>query len=140
MPASTPDPVDAPRVASADRRLRLRRRALLGAILALEGVLLGYAGTSVIAAMALMAPSPSPRPITLTPAAWGLLYQTVRFPSRSDHLLIRGWLMPGPLHRLLSTRQQTVQRTIIVVHGTPGNRSSSLVLPVSAALVQHGFA
>jgi dipeptidyl aminopeptidase/acylaminoacyl peptidase len=110
------------------------RRVLLGAILALEVVMLGYAGASVMAATALMAPNPSPRSISQTPAAWGLLYQTVSFPSRSDHLLIRGWLMPG----LLPDGKQTVQRTIIAVHGIPGNRSS--VLPVSAALVQHGFA
>src|SRR5262249_21741430 len=44
--------------------------------------------------------------------------------------------MPG----LLPDGKQTVQRTIIVVHGFPGNRSDSLVLSVSAALVQHGFA
>jgi fermentation-respiration switch protein FrsA (DUF1100 family) len=65
-----------------------------------------------------------------------LVYKTVSFPSRTDHLLIRAWLMPG----LLPDGKQTVQRTIIVVHGIPGNRSDSLVLRVSAALVQHGFA
>src|SRR5260370_28238699 len=95
--------------------------------------MLGYAGASVMVAMALMAPNPSPRPTPQTPAAWGLLYQTVSFPSRSDHLLLRGWLLPG----LLPDGTQTVQRTIIVVHGIPGNRSS--VLRVSATLVQHGF-
>jgi dipeptidyl aminopeptidase/acylaminoacyl peptidase len=65
-----------------------------------------------------------------------LLYQTVSFPSRTDHLLIRGWLMPG----LLPDGKPTLQRTIIVVHGIPGNRSDTLVLRVSAALAQHGFA
>jgi dipeptidyl aminopeptidase/acylaminoacyl peptidase len=103
-------------------------------MLALEVVMLGYAGGSVMAAMASMSPNPSARTITQTPANFGLSYQTVSFPSRDDHLLIRGWLMPG----LLPDGRQTVQRTIIVVHGIPGNRGS--VLSVSAALVRHGFA
>src|SRR5215510_3899904 len=97
MPAPTKATSRTPRASTLSPRQRLRRRVLLGAILALEVVLLGYAGASVLAAMALMAPNPnsSPGPIPQTPAAWGLLYQTVSFPSRSDHLLIRGWLMPG---------------------------------------------
>ena len=136
MPALTTATSRPPRASTPSPRQHLRRRVLLGAILALEVVLLGYAGASVMAARALMAPNPSPGPLTQTPAAWGLLYQTVSFPSRGDHLRIRGWLMPG----LLPDGKQTVQRTIIVVHGIPGNRSSSLVLPVSAALVRHGFA
>ena len=135
MPAPTKATRRTPRASTLSPRQRLRRRVLLWAILALEVVMLGYAGASVMAAMALMTPYP-PRPITQTPAAWGLLYQTVSFPSRSDHLLIRAWLMPG----LLPDGKQTVQRTIIVVHGSPGNRSDPLVLSVSAALVQHGFA
>src|SRR5262249_3901386 len=133
MPASTKATSRTPRASTLSPRQRLRRRVLLGAILALEVALLGYTGASVISAMTLMAPSP--RPITQTPAAWGLLYQTVSFPSRSDHLRIRGWLMPG----LLPDGTQTVQRTIIVVHGFPGNRIDSLVLRVSAALVQRGL-
>ncbi len=132
MPAPAKATSRTRRASTLSPRQRLRRRVLLGAVLALEVVMLGYGGASVIAAIALMAPNP--RPITQSPAAWGLRYQTVKFPSRSDHLLIRGWLIPG----LLSDGTQTVQRTIIVVHGIPGNRSS--VLRVSAALVQHGFA
>jgi pimeloyl-ACP methyl ester carboxylesterase len=134
MPAPTKGTSRTTRASTLSPRQRLRRRVLLGATLALEVVLLGYAGISVMAAIALIAPTPSPRPMTQTPAAWGLPYQTVSFRSRSDHLLIRGWLLPG----LLPDGTQTVQRTIIVVHGFPGNRSS--VLRVSAALVQHGFA
>ncbi len=133
---SATTPGSSPRTSIPSPRQLLRRRVLLGAILALEVALLGYAGASVMEARALMAPDSGPRSITQTPAAWGLLYQTVSFPSRRDHLLIRGWLMPG----LLPDGKQTVQRTILVVHGIPGNRGSSLVLSVSAALVQHGFA
>ncbi|HEV2461959.1 MAG TPA: alpha/beta fold hydrolase [Ktedonobacterales bacterium] len=134
MPAPTTAIRRTPRASTLSPRQRLRRRVLLGAILALEVVLLGYAGASVLAARTLMAPFSGPVAITQTPATWGLLYQTVSFPSRSDHLRIRGWLMPG----LLPDGKQTLQRTIIMVHGIPGNRSA--VLRVSAALVQHGFA
>ncbi len=54
-------------------RQRLRRRVLLGTILALEVVVVGYAGASAIAAMTLMAPfSTSPGRVTQSPATWGL--------------------------------------------------------------------
>ncbi len=135
MPAPAKATTRTPRAPTLSPRQRLRRRVLLGAILVLEVVVLGYAGASVMVAMALMAPT-NPLPITQTPAALGLLYHTVSFPSRTDHLLIRGWLMPG----VLPDGKQTMQRTIIVAHGIPGNRSDPLVLHVSAALVQHGFA
>src|SRR5260370_37891917 len=90
MPAPTTATSRAPRASTLSPRQRLRRRVLLGAILALEVVMLGYAGASVLAARALMAPNPNARPLAQTPAAWGLLYQTVSFKSRSDHLLILG--------------------------------------------------
>jgi fermentation-respiration switch protein FrsA (DUF1100 family) len=134
MPALTKAISRTPRASTLTPRQRLRRRVLLGVILALELVLLAYAGASVTGAMAIVAPNHTPSPIPQTPAAWGLVYQTVSFPSRSDHLLIRAWLMPG----LLPDGKQTLQRTIIMVHGIPGNRSA--VLRVGAALVQHGFA
>jgi hypothetical protein len=94
MRAPTKATSRAARASTLSPRQRLRRRVLVGAILVLEVVMLGYAGASVIAAMGLLAPNPNPPPITQTPAAWGLLYQTVSFPSRTDHLLIRAWLMP----------------------------------------------
>jgi dipeptidyl aminopeptidase/acylaminoacyl peptidase len=134
MAASTPAPLLGLRAAKASPRKQLRRRALLCASLVLELLVLGYAGLSVVAAMHLM--TQNPQPLTQTPAALGLHYQTVSFPSRVDHLQIRGWLMPG----LLPGGKQTVQRTLILVHGSQSNRSDPLVLQMSAALVQHGFA
>jgi uncharacterized protein len=134
MPASSGTPLFAQRAASAAPRKRLRRRLLLCAILLLEVLVLGYVGISVTVAIHLMAPDP--QPLTQTPAAFGLLYQTVSFPSRDDHLQIRGWLMPG----LLPDGKQTVQRTLILVHGSQSNRSDKLVLHLSAVLVQAGFA
>src|SRR5215813_13091264 len=131
MPASSPVPHFAPRAARAAPRQRLKRRALFYATLVLEVLVLGYAGLSISVAVSLMAPDP--QPLTQTPAAVGLLYQTVSFTSRDDRLLIRGWLMPG----LLPDGKQTVQRTLILVGG---NRSDTSMLHLSAALVQHGFA
>ena len=136
MPAPTKAASRTQHASTLSPRQRLRRLGLLGASLALELVVVVYVGASIMAAMGLMAPNSNPVPINQTPAALGLLYKTVGFPSRTDHLLIRAWLMPG----LLPDGKQTLQRTIIVVHGVPGNRSDSLVLRVSAALVQHGFA
>jgi dipeptidyl aminopeptidase/acylaminoacyl peptidase len=134
MPASTPASRSEPETIGATWRKRLRRRSILWALAALEVLVLAYVGISVTAAESLM--NPAPQPLTQTPAAFGLLYQTVSFSSRDDHLQIRGWLMPG----LLPDGQRTVQRTLILVHGIPGNRSDSLVIQLSADLVRHGFA
>jgi dipeptidyl aminopeptidase/acylaminoacyl peptidase len=136
MPAPATATSSTLRTSTLTPRKRLRRRVVLGAILVLEVMMLGYAGASVLAARTIMGPNSSPGQLPRTPAAWGMLYQTVSFPSRGDHLLIRAWLMPG----LLPDGTRTLQRTIIVVHGIPGNRSSSVLLHVSATLVQHGFA
>src|SRR6185312_16312161 len=95
MPAPTPAPLFTPRAARSTPRQRFRRLALLSAALGLEVLALGYLGLSVSVAVHLMAPDP--HPLTQTPAAFGLLYQTVSFPSRDDHLQISGWLMTGEL-------------------------------------------
>lgn len=77
-----------------------------------------------------------PLPITRTPAACGLTYRDITFLSRTDHLQLRGWLIPG----ILPTGRLTTGRTLILVHGTGSNRASPLVLGLSCALAQRGFA
>jgi hypothetical protein len=52
MPAPTTATSRTPRASTLSPRQRLRRRVLLGAILTLEVVVLGYAGASVLAAKA----------------------------------------------------------------------------------------
>src|SRR3989441_1308281 len=78
------------------------------------------------------------KPLYSTPAAFGLNYQNVTFPSREDHIQLRGWLIPG----VLPNGSLTVQRTIIFVHGTRTNRADEAagLLNLSVALARHGFA
>jgi fermentation-respiration switch protein FrsA (DUF1100 family) len=77
-------------------------------------------------------------PILKTPAALGLSYRDVRFPSREDHLLLRGWFIPG----VLPDGQLTARRTIIVVHGTRANRTDPSIglLDLTGQLARHGLA
>jgi len=77
-----------------------------------------------------------PLPITKTPAAFGLQYRDVTFLSREDHLRLRGWFIPG----VLPNGHLTVQRTLIMVHGTRSNRAAPLLLNLSSALARRGFA
>src|SRR6266550_9169358 len=78
------------------------------------------------------------KPLYSTPAAFGLKYQNITFPSREDHIQLRGWLIPG----VQPGGTLTVQRTIIVVHGTRTNRADkdAGLLNFSVALARHGFA
>jgi fermentation-respiration switch protein FrsA (DUF1100 family) len=95
-----------------------------------------YSGVSIYAASQLVyAPQVMPKG---TPADAGLAYKDITFESRTDHLMLRGWFIPGvvsPGH--LSTRQ-----TIIMVHGIRANRSDpgAGLLDLSDALAKHGFA
>jgi pimeloyl-ACP methyl ester carboxylesterase len=77
-------------------------------------------------------------PIYATPASLGLQYKDVIFPSRDDHLLIRGWFIPG----VLPNGHLTTQRTIIMVHGNSTNRADkgAGILNLSGALIRHAFA
>jgi fermentation-respiration switch protein FrsA (DUF1100 family) len=77
-------------------------------------------------------------PITKTPAAYGLSFQDVSFPSRIDHVQLQGWYIPG----VLPDGQLTTARTIIMVHGTRRNRADSAagLLDLSGALARRGFA
>ncbi len=74
------------------------------------------------------------KPATTTPASLGLNYRDVSFLSREDHLLLRGWLIPG----IMPDGHLTVERTIIQIHGAQGNRAQ--VLDVDAAIVRRGIA
>jgi len=96
----------------------------------------GYISLSMI--IATQVAYVQPKPITRTPAALGLSFQDVAFPSREDHVLLRGWFIPG----VLSDGQMTVQRAIIMVHGMHSNRAAEELglLDLSAALARHGFA
>jgi dipeptidyl aminopeptidase/acylaminoacyl peptidase len=112
-------------------------RRLVAVLLVISGLLmLGYAGVSLYAAT--LVHQGAPLPITQTPAALGLAYRDVTFPSRTDGLQLRGWFIPGTL----PNGQLTAKRTIVFVHGNDGNRMApdNGLLDLSAAFARHGFA
>lgn len=78
------------------------------------------------------------KPLYSTPAAFGLQFRYVTFPSREDHVQLKGWFIPG----VLPNGKLTSQRTIIFVHGTRTNRADPKagLLSLSVALARHGFA
>ena len=55
-------------------------------------------------------------PLERTPATYGLSYQDVVFPSRVDHLTLRGWLI-APV-----ANGGAAGRPVVAVHGRGGNR------------------
>ena len=78
------------------------------------------------------------KPLYATPTSLGLQFKYVTFPSRVDHMQLKGWYIPG----VLPDGKLTSQRTLIVVHGTRTNRTDQKagLLNLSGALARHGFA
>ena len=67
-----------------------RAQRIIVILLTISGVLaFTYASVSIGLAM-ILAYQPQ-LPVTQTPASLGLRYRSVDFPSRDDHLLLRGW-------------------------------------------------
>jgi pimeloyl-ACP methyl ester carboxylesterase len=112
-------------------------RWLVGGLLVLSALLItAYTALSLyIATQLVYVPQ---KTITKTPADLGLKFQYVTFPSREDHIQLRGWFIPG----VRPDRSLTSQRTIIVVHGSRTNRADPGVgiLDLSAQFARHGFA
>jgi uncharacterized protein len=112
-------------------------RRFVAVLLLLSGILtLAYVVISFsIATMLVYVPQ---KPLYSTPAAFGLQYRNVTFPSRRDHVQLQGWFIPG----VLPNGSLTAHRTIIMVHGTRTNRADkgAGLLQLSVALAQHGFA
>lgn len=81
---------------------------------------------------------PPRKAIVKTPAEYGLNYLDVSFPSRQDHLMLRGWFIPG----VLPAGQLTTARAIIMVHGLDSSRAApeAGLLDLSVELVRQGFA
>src|SRR5215467_10895071 len=120
------------RIRAGHRAHRLVRALLIGSQL----LTFSYMGLSMV--IATQVAYTQPKPITRTPAALGLSFQDIAFPSREDHVLLRGWFIPG----VLSDGQMTVQRALIMVHGMHSNRAAEELglLDLGAALARHGFA
>jgi len=131
----------APTVSTAIGR---RTRRIVAGLLVVTGlVTLAYSGLSTYVATVLV--HGPPLPITHTPAGYGLAFQPVEFPARVDHLAIKGWFIPGVLGNGASS-QLTVDRTIIIVHGSGTNREDNdpikgvRILDFYAHLAERGFA
>ena len=123
-------------VISPKRKGRKARKLLLALFIGLEVLILSYIGISFFVATQMV--YAQPKAITETPAALGLTYRDVSFLSRQDHLLLRGWFMPG----VLPNGQLTTERTIIMGHGLHDNREAldGGLLNLGAALIHKGFA
>jgi uncharacterized protein len=78
------------------------------------------------------------KPLYATPASLGLQFRYVTFPSRDDHVQLRGWFIPG----VLPNGHLTTQRAIVFVHGTRTNRADKAagLLNLSGAIAKNGFA
>jgi fermentation-respiration switch protein FrsA (DUF1100 family) len=132
-------PSTAPALSTSDKSTKAGRsfRRLVAVLLAITAVLtVGYTGISIYMATQLL--HKPQLPLTSTPASLGLQYKEVSFPSRVDHLQLRGWFIPG----IWPNGQMTAQRTIIMVHGTWQNRTDPAagLLDLSGDLARHGFA
>ena len=123
-------------VISPKRKSSRARKLIVALFISLEVLILSYIGISFFVATQMA--YAQPMAITETPAVLGLNYRDVSFLSRQDHLLLRGWFMPG----VLPNGQLTTERTIIMVHGMHSNREAleGGLLNLSAALVHKGFA
>src|SRR2546421_7080547 len=111
-------------------------RRIIAALMTVTGVLtLGYVGISSYIAEELV--YEAPKPIMRTPANLGLRFASVPFPSRGDNISLKGWFIPG----ILPDGRLTVDRMIVVVHGTRTNRESpgDHLLELTGALARHGL-
>ncbi len=113
----------------------LRRIAVT--LLIITGLLtFGYAGiSSYIATKLVYTPQVA---ASDTPGHYGLTYSEITFPARGDHVLLKGWVIPG----VLPNGHLTDDRIIVMVHGTRTNRADPAagVLELSLWFARQGFA
>ena len=111
------------------------RRAVAGLLIVSGLLTLGYVAISSYIAEELV--YETPKPIAKTPASLGLRFANVSFPSRHDQISLKGWLIPG----ILPDGRLTVDRVIVVVHGTRTNREDpgAHLLELTVALARNGL-
>lgn len=74
---------------------------------------------------------PKRKPVKKTPSAFELTYHNIQFPSRIDHLHIKGWLIPA---------DSASDKIVVEAHGYRDNRSDiKAALPVAKALHKAGI-
>lgn len=69
-----------------------------------------------------------PKPLTHTPADFGLTYQNVQFNSAVDNVPLSGWYIDSP-----------GKKVIVMFNGFNGTRDGGVNLPVAQLLAQHGY-
>ncbi|HEX9069410.1 MAG TPA: alpha/beta fold hydrolase, partial [Ktedonobacterales bacterium] len=133
--ATPPASAGTPSTPPAPRQTAIRRAIGLFVTIAAVATF-GYAGISTYIAYSLA--YEAPKPVVGSPADYGLTYQEVTFPSRVDHIMLRGWFIPG----VLPSGKLTDDRTIVMVHGTRTNRADKAagLLQLSCQLAKQGFA
>lgn len=90
---------------------------------------LGLVALPIVAGVALT--RPAREAVRQTPAAIGLPYLNIAFPSRGDHLTMRGWWLPASGSAL---------GTVILAHGFGQNRLiGDIGLPLAAELHTRGW-
>ena len=111
-----------PSIAWRERRLLVGAAGILAALLA-------YAAVSVVVAESVT--KPYRRPLTTSPADFGVAYEEVTFPSIGDRIPLRGWFLPAA----------GSGRVILIVHDRNSNRTGNdgQYVPHAAALVAHGY-
>ena len=106
-----------------------RRRIVIAStgILVLLG-LVSYFGISAFAADKLS--RPQRRPLTFTPADYGLKYERVQFSSAIDHIPLDGWYIDSP-----------GSKVILMMHGKDGARDDTTLnlMELMQALAQNGY-
>ena len=113
----------------ADREVGKHRRRLRIVLAAVLAAPLAYAGISVVVAEQLT--KPYRRPLSSSPAIFGLQYEDVTFPSTDDAVPLRGWFLPAA----------GSDRVVVIVHGRNSNRTGDQgeLVPHAEALVERGY-
>ena len=114
---------------------RLFRRAVILFLTCASVITVLYASLSVYVATQLVYVPPTP--LYATPSSLGVTYKNVTFQSRTDHVQLQGWFIPG----ILPDGHLTTKRTIIFVHGSRTNRADKFagLLQLSVDFARKGF-
>lgn len=109
------------------------RSIRIGLIVMLSIVILALIATMIISyIVGMKLTHPARHPVVDTPAEVQLSYRNIEFPSRVDHISIKGWLIPA------AKRTRSI---VIEAHGYRENRSDvTPILPVAKALHDAGYA
>lgn len=101
------------------------RRVLIGALILLALVVIGYMALSFVIADQLA--RPERHPFTNTPALYGLKYEDVQF-SSTDNIPLKGWYIDSP-----------GDRVILLLHGRNGARDGGVNLMVANELAKRNY-